>query len=108
MGVRRQTGYRIEALDVVYPMGCHVERSTWNTVAKRRAKTERKYNLCQCICSFKNTKVEPRVQLRLCLYMLPQATLWARPHGPTCLPIVQANQNAPFSPYIFFLPSPSP
>ena len=42
MGVRRQTAYRIEALDVVYPMGCNVERSTWNTVAKRIAKTERK------------------------------------------------------------------
>ena len=42
MGVRRQTWYRIEAFDVVYSMGCHVERSTWNTVAKRRVETERK------------------------------------------------------------------
>ena len=35
-GVRQQTGHQIEAHEVVYPMGCHVELSTWNTVAKRR------------------------------------------------------------------------
>ena len=35
-GVRQQTGHPIEAHEVVYPMGCHVELSTWNTVAKKR------------------------------------------------------------------------
>ena len=43
-GVRQQTGHQIEAHETghqieaheVYPMGCHVELSTWNTVAKRR------------------------------------------------------------------------
>ena len=35
-GVRQQTGHQIEAHEVVYPMGWHVELSTWNTVAKRR------------------------------------------------------------------------
>ena len=35
-GVRQQTGHQIEAHEVVCPMGCHVELSTWNTVAKRR------------------------------------------------------------------------
>ena len=30
------------------------------------------------------------------------------PHGLTCLPIVQANQEAPFRLYFFFLHSPSP
>ena len=35
-GVRQQTRHQIEAHEVVYPMRCHVELSTWNTVAKRR------------------------------------------------------------------------
>ena len=41
-GVRQQTGHQIEAHEVVYPMGCHVELSTWNTVAKRRNQDRKK------------------------------------------------------------------
>ena len=41
-GVRQQTGHQIEAHEVVYPMGCPVELSTWNTVAKRRNQDRKK------------------------------------------------------------------
>ena len=41
-GVRQQTEHQIEAHEVVYPMGCHVELLTWNTVAKRWNKDRKK------------------------------------------------------------------